>query len=84
VVDPIGHGIGLFTEELDPGPLHARVVSRSFDEVQESRDRLIEPSAESLVHEVSAVVKGLVRLGQREHVGVDAGAQVLQRDSQRP
>ena len=70
-------------QELHPRPLHARVVPGRLGERQEGAHVFREALAQRRVREVVAV-EGLVGGGEREHVGEDAGAEVLQRHAQRP
>ena len=77
-------GVGGLAEELHPGPLHARVVGGCLHQVQEVGDGVVEPCPQPFVSDVAAVVERVVRLGQGEHVGVDACTEVFERDAQRP
>jgi hypothetical protein len=71
-----------FAEELDPGALHARIVGRCFDEVQEVGDRVVEARPKAVVRYSAGAVEGVVGSGKGEHVGIDARAEVLERDPQ--
>ena len=55
-----------------------------LDEIQEADDVLLEPLLQLRVGDPPVVVECLVRLREREHVRVDARAEVLERDAQRP
>jgi len=76
--------IRALAEELDPCPLHARVVLRSFDEVHEVGDVRVEARLQLFVREPVVFREGIVRLREREHVGVHTRAEMLERDTQRP
>src|ERR1700735_3189814 len=80
----MGLGIWPFAGELDPALLESRVMFRGFDQVQEATDRVLESLAQLRVRESSRRVEGLVRLREREHVGVHACAQVFQWDAKGP
>src|SRR5690348_5795313 len=77
-------GVGPLAEELDPLLLERRVALRRFDEIEEAPDRVVEPLAEHVVRDLSVGGERLVRLGEGVHVGIDAGAEVLERNAQRP
>src|SRR5215467_2935271 len=80
----IGGAIWLLAEELDPLLLERRVVFRGLHQVGKAAHRLDEPFLDQLVRNLSLGRERLVRLCEREHVGVDAHAQVLERNTQRP
>ena len=74
----------MLAEVLDPRPLHARVVLGRLDQVQEVRDVDLEPATKLRIGDLALSIEGAVGLGKGEHVWVEPGAEVLERDTQRP
>lgn len=58
----------LLAEELEPRLLGARVVLRRFDQVHEGHQGALQPVHKLAVGYPAARAKGLVGLGEREHV----------------
>src|SRR3954471_4682630 len=83
-LDPVGFGRRALAEELDPLLLEARIAESGLDQVEKAAEREVEPLLQLLALQGSALVERLMALGEREHVGVDARAEVFQRDAQRP
>lgn len=65
-------------------PVASTVVPGGFDKIEEAFDRALEAGLERRVVEPPVRANRLVRLREREHIRVDARAQMLQRDSERP
>ena len=74
----------MLSQELHPGFLHARIVAGGLDEVQEGGDGRVEALLQRSACDSAIRIERLVRGGQREHIGEDAGAEVFERNAQRP
>src|SRR3954452_6377340 len=81
---PVGFGRWALAEELDPLLLEPRITEGGLDQVEKAAEREVEPLLQLLAFQGSALVERLMALGEREHVGVDARAEVFQWDAQRP
>lgn len=64
---------------LKPRLLGAVVVGIGLHQVHKGHDGLFEAAVELFIDQVAVTVERLVSLGQREHVGIDSGPQMLQR-----
>jgi hypothetical protein len=59
-------------------------VLRSLDQIHEADDRVLEALLQLAINKPLLLGERVVGLGQREHVGVDAGAEMFERHPQRP
>src|SRR5207237_3162325 len=81
---PIRLHVRLLAEELHPLLLETGIAQRRLDEIEEAADDLVEPFLEQVVLEPTILGERLVRLREGEHVRIDARAEMLERDPQRP
>ena len=83
LLNAVDRRLGMLAEVLHPRALDAGVVLGRLDQVHEADDRHLESSAKLLVFDLSVAVEGEVRSREREHVRVDARAEVLEGHAQR-
>src|SRR5580704_11583735 len=84
LLHPVDRRFRALAQVLHPVALDARVVLGRLHEVHEVDDVRVEAVLQVRVGDAALGVERLVRLRQREHVGIYTRAEVLERDAQCP
>ena len=84
LLQAIDDWVGMLAEVLDPGALHTGMVLGRFDKIHEIGDVCVEAVLKLRVRDPLFLGEGVVCLGEREHVRVDASSEMLEGDPQRP
>src|SRR6185437_8189342 len=77
-LDARGFVVRLLAQEFDPLFLERRIMLRSLDQVDKAINRRLEPGLQLVVGNASGVVERVMCLRQREHVGIEPRAEVLE------
>ena len=74
----------MLAKVFDPASLDPRIVLAGLDQIHEANDVALESFLQLRVGDAPILVERLVRPREREHVGIDPCAEMLERDAQRP